>query len=230
MIRDVMAASILMSAAFAPTGGASAQTTGLTTTLSAATDYHSKGISKSLDDGFLSIGSEWVSANGMAYAGAAAATVDLTIGATYEADLRAGVRPKAMGWAFDLAVFYRAFPDAVAGSDDDYVEARAQASRTWGPVSLRLLSWQTPDNLGAAGAANWSEAKIATRLANGIRGSVALGHHQQENAPSYAAWNAGLSIDLRPGVEMDLRWYDTDEHQAGDRFRGEAVAALSYRY
>ncbi len=230
MIRNAMTTAVLMSAILAPGDRALAQTPGLTTTLSAATDYHSKGISKSLDEGLLAVGAEWVSDDGLVYAGAAASTVDLAIGATYEADLRTGIRPRAMGWSFDFALFYRAFPDAVAGSDDDYVDARAQASRTWGPVSLRLLSWQTPDNFGPAGAANWSESRVALRLAPGIRGAVALGHHQQENAPSYAAWNAGVSIDLRPGVEMDLRWYDTDAHGAGERFEGEAVAALTYRH
>jgi len=199
-----------------------------TASLGAATDYRSKGLSKSADGGYVFATADWKS--GALYAGVAAATVDVPFGADYETDLKAGIRPKLAGWDLDFGVFYRAFGDANPGADDDYVEFRAQASRSWGPVNLRLLTWQTPDNAGAVEEANWSEGRVTWRAARRVRASVSLGHHDQENGPTYAAWNAGVALDVTPKVELDLRWYDTDAHAFGPRYEGEAVAALVTRF
>jgi len=196
----------------------------------AATDYRSKGISKSDDEGYAFAAADWKSRGGLFYAGVAAATVDMAIGASYETDLKVGVRPKAAGWDLDFMAFYRAFPDSNAGADDDYVEFRAQAARNIGKWNVRLLTWQTPDNVGAAEASNWSEARLLYKVTPRIRASAALGRHSQDNGPDYAAWNAGVAFDVAPKVELDLRWYDTDGHQFGDRFDGEAVAALVAKF
>lgn len=215
--------------AFAST--AMAQTASpFTASLGAATDYRSKGLSKSADGGYVFATADWKSSNGLIYAGVAAATVDVPFGADYETDLKAGVRPRLAGWDLDFAAFYRAFGDANPGADNDYVEFRAQATRSWGPVNLRLLTWQTPDNAGPVEEANWSEGRITWRAARKVRSSASLGYHDQENGPSYTAWNAGVAVDLTPKVELDLRWYDTDAHQFGSRYEGEAVATLVARF
>ncbi|RZJ94698.1 MAG: hypothetical protein EON88_12085, partial [Brevundimonas sp.] len=199
--------------AFAP--DAHAQIAGVAFSAGAATDYRSKGLSKSADGGYVFATADWKSSDGLFYAGTAIATVDIPIGANYETDLKAGVRPKALGWDLDLAVFYRSFHEARDGTDADYVEFRAQASRSFGPVGVRLLTWETPDNVGAVERANWSEARLSYRAAQHLRVSAALGYHAQDNGPSYTAWNAGASIDVLPKTELDLRWYDTDVHEAG---------------
>lgn len=209
---------------------AHAQVNGVALSAGAATDYRSKGLSKSDEDGYVFAAADWKSGNGLVYAGAAAATVDMAIGATWEADARIGVRPKLAGWDLDFAAFYRVFPDSNAGADDDYVEFRAQASRSWGPVAVRLLTWQTPDNVGPAEAANWSEGRLTWKATPHVRASAALGRHRQDNGPDYSAWNAGVAFDLGRKAELDLRWYDTDEHATGSRYEGEAVAALLYRF
>jgi len=226
----LFAASALATALFALPCAAPAQTTGVTWSAGAATDYRSKGLSKSDEDGYGTVAADWKSGDGLFYAGAAVATVDMAIGASWEADAKLGVRPKAMGWDFDFAAFYRVFPDSRPGADDDYVEFRAQASRNMGPVTVRLLTWQTHDNAGPVEAANWSEGRILWRSSPGIRASAALGRHAQDNGPDYSAWNAGVAVDLNKTVELDLRWYDTDEHGSGRRYDGEAVAALVARF
>lgn len=214
--------------AFAPE--ANAQIAGVNFTAGGATDYRSKGLSKSDGGGYVFATADWKSDSGFFYAGTAIATLDIPIGAEYETDLKAGIRPKAAGWDFDLAVFYRAFHEARDGTDADYVEFRAQASRNFGPVGVRLLTWETPDNVGAVERANWSEARVSYRAAQHLRVSAAVGYHAQAGGPSYAAWNAGASIDVAPRTELDLRWYDTDVHEAGRRYQGEAVASLVYRF
>lgn len=195
-----------------------------------ATDYRSKGLSKSDGGGYAFATADWKSGDGFFYAGTAIATVDIPIGANYETDLKAGIRPRAAGWDLDLAVFYRAFHEARDGTDADYVEFRAQASRNFGPVGVRLLTWETPDNVGVVERANWSEARVSYRAAQHLRVSAAVGYHSQDNGPSYAAWNAGASIDVAPRAELDLRWYDTDAHEVGRRYEGEAVASLIYKF
>ncbi|RZJ88726.1 MAG: hypothetical protein EON88_20865 [Brevundimonas sp.] len=214
--------------AFAP--DAKAQVSGLAFSAGAATDYRSKGLSKSADDGYVFATAEWKSADGPFYAGTAIATVDTPIGANFETDLKAGIRHKALGWDLDLAVFYRAFHEARDGTDADYVEFRAQASRSFGPVGVRLLTWETPDSVGVVERANWSEARVSYRAAQHLRVSAAVGYHSQDNGPSYAAWNAGASIDVAPKTELDLRWYDTDTQETGPRYQGEAVASLVYKF
>jgi uncharacterized protein (TIGR02001 family) len=209
---------------------AKAQIAGVGFSVGAATDYRSKGLSKSDDGGYLFAAADWRSSDGLFYAGTAVATVDIPIGANYETDLKAGVRPKALGWDLDLAVFYRAFHEARAGTDADYVEFRAQASRSFGPVGVRLLTWETPDNVGAVERANWSEARLSYRLAPKARASAAVGYHAQDNGPSYTAWNIGAAYDILPKTELDLRWYDTDAHAAGSRYEGELVASLIHKF
>ena len=214
--------------AFAP--DAHAQIAGVSFAAGGATDYRSKGLSKSDEGGYVFATADWKSSSGFFYAGTAVATVDIPIGANYETDLKAGVRPKALGWDLDLAVFYRAFHEARPNTDADYVEFRAQASRNFGPVGVRLLSWETPDNVGAVERANWSEARVSYRAAQRLRVSAAVGYHAQENGPRYTAWNAGAAIDVAPHAELDLRWYDTDAHDTGPRYQGEAVASLVYKF
>jgi len=208
---------------------AQAQVPGVTWTLGAATDYRSKGLSKSDDDGYAFAAVDWKSPDGLLYAGAAAATVDVPFGADYETDLKVGVRPKAAGVDFDFAVFYRHFGDTSPGADDDYVEYRAQASKVFGRVTVRALTWYTPDNAGAPEASRWSEARVTWKARPNLRPSVSLGAHQQENGPDYAAWNAGVAYDLTRKMELDLRWYDTDAHERGSRYDGEAVASLTLK-
>lgn len=211
-------------------GSAHSQVPGLTFGLGAATDYRSKGVSKTGDDGYVFGTVDWKSSNGQFYAGVAAATVDSPIGASYETDLKAGWRPKLGGWDLDFTAFYRAFPDSNPGADDDYVEFRAQASRAFGPVTLRGLVWHTPDNVGAVEAATWSEARATWKVHPRVRASGSFGYHDQDNGPSYSAWNAGLAFDVAPKTELDVRWYDTDAHASGDRYDGELVAALGFKF
>ncbi|KQS55466.1 hypothetical protein ASG17_05100 [Brevundimonas sp. Leaf363] len=230
-LTAALAAAAIVAAlclAFAP--DAKAQVAGLAFGVGAATDYRSKGLSKSADDGYVFATADWKSADGLFYAGTAIATVDIPIGANYETDLKAGVRPKALGWDLDLAVFYRAFHEARDGTDADYVEFRAQASRSFGPLGVRLLTWETPDNVGAVERANWSEARVSYRVAPKARISAAVGYHSQDNGPSYAAWNVGGSYDVLPKTELDVRWYDTDTHESGPRYDGELVASVIYKF
>lgn len=221
----------LVAALAAPVAATAQTASPIAWSVGAGTDYRSKGTSKTDDAGYAFATADWKSSDGRFYAGAAVATIDMASGATWETDLKFGVRPQRIaGWDTDFTVFYRAFQDANPGVDADYVEFRAQAQRAFGPVTIRALTWYTPDNAGAVEAAQWSEARATVRVRPGVRASAALGRHDQDNGPDYAAWNAGLAFDVTPKVELDLRWYDTDGHENGSRYEGEAVAALTYRF
>lgn len=236
MSRSIALAALAMACALpvaALAQPAQAQTTAprdVTFTLGAATDYRSKGVSKTDDQGYAFAAADWRIDGGPFYVGTTAATVDTPFGASYEVDLKAGVRTRAASWDLDFTAFYRVFPDSNAGVDDDYVEARAQASRTFDAVTVRALVWYTPDNVAAPEASIWSEARATWRVTPRIRAGAALGYHSQENGADYAAWNAGMAFDLARNVEVDLRWYDTDGHRFGPRNEGEAVAALQFKF
>jgi uncharacterized protein (TIGR02001 family) len=199
-------------------------------TVGAATDYRSRGFSKSDNEAYASVAAEWKSPDRLFYVGAQAATVDLATRATYEVEAKAGARPKIGEFAFDFTALYRIFPDARPGTDDEFIEARAQVSRAVGPVTVRALVWFTPNQVGPAEAATWADLRATWRVTPKARLSISAGRTEQNLAPDYSAWNAGVAYDLTPKVELDLRWYDTDAHDIAPRYGGEAVAAVTYRF
>ena len=199
-------------------------------TVGAATDYRSRGFSKSDNEAYAFVAAEWKSSDRLFYVGTQAATVDLSTHATYEVEAKVGARPRIGEFAFDFTALYRIFPDARSGTDDEFIEARAQVSRAAGPISVRALVWYTPNQVGRAEAATWADVRATWRLTPKTRISVSAGRTEQDLAPDYSAWNAGMAYDLTPKVELDLRWYDTDAHEIAPRYGGEAVAAVTYRF
>ena len=46
----------------------------------------------------------------------------------------------------------------------------------------------------------------------------------------YNAWNVGAKHRLTDALALDLRWYDTDRHSAGEPYEGRLVASAAYSF
>lgn len=206
------------------------QTDNWSVTFGAASDYRSKGASKTQGDPYAFAEVEWQSDNQLFYVTGAVAKVEQSIGAQAEADLTVGYRPEVAGFSFDVNAMYRVFPDANAGTDDAYWEFTADASRSIGPVSGRVRVQYSPDNAGSSHAYAWYEARLGYRLTPRLRATAAVGHRDTEDSLDYTAWNAGATWRIDDHVDLDLRWYDTDRDSFGKQYEDAFVGALTFTF
>ena len=128
MIRPLLLVTAAASA-FAAPAFAQDEPDNWSVTFGAATDYRSKGVSKTLGDPYAFGELEWQTDNEQVYVAVAVARVKQSIGASGEADITVGYRPEVAGFNLDLNAMYRVYPDANSGTDNDYWEFTADASR-----------------------------------------------------------------------------------------------------
>lgn len=197
--------------------------------LGAGTDNRSKGTSKSDNDPYVFGSATWESADGRFYVSPAAETIDLG-GSDVEAEIAFGYAPEAYGYVFDFNVAYKNRLDAEAGYDEDTVEVSGSASRSIGPASGRLLVQYSPDAAGSTEAFTWVEGRVGWSFTNRLDATVALGRREQDDAPDYTAWNAGVTYGLTDALDLDVRWYDTDAREFGDQYKSALVAQIAYAF
>jgi uncharacterized protein (TIGR02001 family) len=191
----------------------------------AATDYISKGISKS-DENPQGWGrAEWSERD--FYAGGFATNADLPAGGNAELQLYGGWRPEAYGYEWDLGVIYKNYPGTHSGLTDDMVEFKAEASRAIGPLKGRLHVDWTPDNYGSAKQALWVDTRLGWAVTPKTEISAGLGRREQDGGADYTAWNVGVRQQITDRLSGDLRWYDTNGHEFGDVYDGRLVAAIT---
>ncbi len=199
-------------------------------TFGAASDYRSKGLSKTQGDPYAFAEVEWQSDNELLYVTAAVARVEQSIGANGEADLTVGVRPEFAGFDFDVNAMYRVYPDANSGTDNDYWEFTADASRSIGPVSGRLRVQYSPDNAGGSHAFTYFEGRVGYRIMPKLRATAAIGRRETEDSIDYTAWNIGATYRLDDHLDLDLRWYDTNRESFGKQYEDAFVGALTFNF
>jgi uncharacterized protein (TIGR02001 family) len=195
-----------------------------TVQVGAATDYVSKGISKTNGDpqawGRVEAG------RGDLFAGGFLTNADVN-GADAEAQAYVGWRPERFGYEWEFAATYKSFPGANPGLDPDMIELRADVSRSIGPASARLRVEWTPDNFGASEEAWWIESRLGWRFDPKTSASVGLARREQQGGADYTSWNIGLTRKLHDRLSADLRWWDTDGHGFGQNYEGRLVAGLT---
>jgi uncharacterized protein (TIGR02001 family) len=226
----LLASAALAAAATALPAAAQDETDNWRLSFGAATDYRSKGTSKTQGDPYAWVQEEWQSDDEAFFVSAGAARVKQSFGAQLETDIRAGWRPEAAGFSFDFNAMYRYYPDANAGADDDYWEFTADASRSIGPVSGRLRVQYSPDNAGGSHAFTYVEARAGYKFSPKWRATAAFGVRDTEDSVDYTAWNAGVTWRVDDNVDLDLRWYDTDKDALGPQYEDALVGAVSFNF
>ena len=193
-----------------------------------ATENVAKGLGKSGGDPSVS-GSVGASL-GAFYAEFSGSTVELGGGADSELVTTVGYAPEIGGFEFDFSAMHKVFTGTVAGYDDRFMEYQADVSRDVGAVGLRLRVNYTPDGSGPMEEAWWVEAQGGYALGARTRASVAVGERISDTSAEYTAWNVGVKHRLTDQIAADVRWYDTDRHDLGDRYEGRLVGALTYAF
>jgi len=194
-----------------------------------ASEYLGKGLGKSDEEPAL-FGTLRLDADGL-YASAFASQAASPRGADAEVIVAAGYAREIQGWAFDGQLMYREMTGETRGVDSAFVEYQADLSRNLtDSVNGRIRVNYSPDTYGAAGAAWWTEAQVTLKLTPADKLSVAYAVRRTENGPDYDAWNLGIKHRFSPAIAGDLRWYDTDGHDLGNKFKGRLVGSLFYTF
>jgi len=196
--------------------------------LGVASQYIGKGLGKS--DGDIAPFAKVEAALGQAYASVFVSDAAGAQGYDMEIVSTLGWRPKAAGFAFDLGVLNRDLPGSRAGVDADYWEYQADAARKLGPVATRLRVNYSPDGFAATRAAWWLELQGAVAVSAATKVSAAVANRMADGGVDYNAWNLGAKHRLTDAVALDLRWYDTDRHSAGEPYEGRLVASAAYSF
>ena len=196
--------------------------------LGVASQYIGKGLGKS--DGDIAPFAKVEAALGQTYASVFVSDAAGAQGYDMEIVSTLGWRPKAAGFAFDLGVLNRELPGSRAGVDANYWEYQADAARKLGPVATRLRVNYSPDGFAATKAAWWLELQGAVAVSAATKVSAAVANRMADGGVDYNAWNLGAKHRLTDAVALDLRWYDTDRHSAGEPYEGRLVASAAYSF
>lgn len=194
----------------------------------AGTDNRSKGTSKSGNAPYVFAEAQWNAANGF-YADIEFETIDSS-GSNVETEAEAGWQFSGGGFDFDVSTSHKWRVEADPGQDAAAWEFQADVMRDFGALDTRLRVEHSPDGLGSTEAWTWVEGRLRWPVAERITAGVTLGRREQDRAPDYTGWNAGLTWEVREGVDADLRWHDTDAHQEGETYEGALVAALTLTF
>ncbi|WP_292227172.1 TorF family putative porin [Brevundimonas sp.] len=230
--------TVVCIAAFGMCGAASAQDTDPDTTRArsgpsisfnagVSSDYVFRGVSQTKGDPAVFIGVD--ATQGRFYAGASATTVDFVGDKDTDAeiDLYAGVRPEFRGFNLDLGVVSYLYVGQPGGADYNYVELKAAASRAVGPATLGAAVYWSPDFFGSTeDQATYAEVNGAVSPADRWTVSAALGRQWLSSDLDYTTWNLGVGYTLTPHLALDVRYYDTDQHDFGSPYGARAVASL----
>ncbi len=228
MLKSAFAATALAACALAlQPAPAHAQSGGWAVVVGAATDNRSKDASKSAGDPYVFGVAEWSSDNDTVYVGPKFETIRSSTGARLELELNAGYRPEIAGFSVDLNIAHKWQVDADRGQDDDAFELTADVSRAIGPVEAGVQWQHSPNGTGGVRAWTWVAASVGLDVTDRLNASVALGRREQDGAPDYAGWNAGVTYAASSSVELELRYHDTDADPSNPQYASALVASVS---
>ena len=205
---------------------ASAQEAQVAWNVGVVSDYIYRGFSQT-DEGPAIQGGVDVT-YGAFYGGAWASSVDFGDDTDAEFDLYGGYRTEAAGFALDFGVIAYMYVNPPSGSDYNFVELKAAASRAIGPATLGAAVYYSPDFYGADEQATYVEANAAWAVGSRWTLSGSVGHQSLDVGDDYVAWSAGAAFALTDNIAVDVRYHDTDVDGplSGDR----VVAGLKFSF
>lgn len=194
-----------------------------------ASQYLGKGLGKSDEDPAVSAALRWT--EGGFYADAFYSQAASSRGANSEVIMTGGYVAEFGEYELDSQLLYREMIGEENGVDSGYFEAQFDLSRDFGKTfSGRMRVNYSPDTYGSTDEAWWIEAQGGAKLGDNDKVTVAYGLRRTENGTDYDAWNIGVKHKFTKAFSGDLRWYDTDGHEFGERYEGRLVAALTYSF
>ncbi len=189
-----------------------------------ATDYIFRGVSQT-ENASAIFGKAGVSYDRF-YAAAGMENVNFHNGIDAEYDLSAGWAPSAAGFNFDIGAIRYGYIDQPTHVDIDTTEIRGSVSRGFGPVTAGVAVNYAIDYFGTKDNGTYFEGNLAYAITDKLSASGAAGRQTISAGGDYTTWNAGASYVLTKNFAVDLRYYDTDEHDFGKRYKSHFVAAI----
>jgi len=171
------------------------------------TDYVWRGVSQSNEDMAISGGFDYT--NGMFYAGTWASNIDFQDGAddaNVELDFYGGIAGEtAAGVSWDVGVIYYSYPDTES-SDYDFVELKGALgySFTSGLDVGGEIYWD-PDNQNV-----YYQATAGYGITDAFAVDASVGNYSFDGGGDYTNWAVGGTYSLPVGIDVDLRYWDTD--------------------
>jgi uncharacterized protein (TIGR02001 family) len=211
-------------------GAAMAQDLDLSYNAGVASDYVFRGISNSNEDPQVFGGID--ATYGIGYAGVWASTVDFGLDEpTAEIDIYAGVKPTVGDVTLDLGLVYYGYLDdkGLTPGSFSYLEVKAAASKAFGPATLGVAAYYSPEFPGKTGEALYLELNGAMPIAEKLTLSGAVGNQEIDLGTSYSTWNVGVGYAITDNLSADVRYSDTNEDfgdLAGSRFTVSLKAAF----
>jgi uncharacterized protein (TIGR02001 family) len=194
-----------------------------------ASQYLGKGLGKSDEDPAVNASLRWTQ-DGF-YADAFYSQAASAKGADAEVIITTGYVAEFGEFELDSQLLYREMTGEENGVDSGYFEAQFDLSRDFGETfSGRFRVNYSPDSYGATDEAWWVEAQGGANLYKGGKLTAAYAVRRTENGTDYDAWNVGVKHRFTKAIAGDLRWYDTDGHEFGERYEGRLVGALTYSF
>ena len=189
-----------------------------------ASDYVFRGVSQT-DENPQVFGGVDLTA-GRFYAGTWASNVDFGDDTDAEIDLYAGFKPTLGPATLDFGVIYYGYVNEPDGADYANTEIKAAASIPAGKGALGAAVFYSPDSFGAAEEATYYELNGSYPVADKWSVSGALGRQTYKGAGDYTTWNLGAAWTMTKTLALDLRYYDTSEHDFGKLYDSRAAATL----
>lgn len=205
---------------------ASAQEAQVAWNAGVVSDYIYRGFSQTGEDPAIQGGVDVT--YGSFYGGAWASSVDFGDDTDAEFDLYGGYRTEAGGFALDFGVIAYMYINPPSGSEYNFVELKAAASRAIGPATLGAAVYYSPDFYGADEQATYVEANAAYAIGSRWTLSGAVGHQSLDVGDDYVTWNAGAAFALTDNIAVDVRYHDTDVD--GPLSDDRVVAGLKFSF
>jgi uncharacterized protein (TIGR02001 family) len=228
-MKHVTIMGAALAAAFASmvtASAASAQEAQVAWNAGVVSDYIYRGFSQTGEDPAIQGGVDVT--YGSFYGGAWASSVDFGDDTDAEFDLYGGYRTEAGGFALDFGVIAYMYINPPSGSEYNFVELKAAASRAIGPATLGAAVYYSPDFYGADEQATYVEANAAYAIGSRWTLSGAVGHQSLDVGDDYVTWNAGAAFALTDNIAVDVRYHDTDVD--GPLSDDRVVAGLKFSF
>ena len=224
-------------------GAAMAQDEGLKLSynVGVASDYIFRGVSNTNEDPQVFGGVD--ATYGIGYVGVWASNVDFgTSEPSAEIDIYAGVKPTIGDVNLDLGVIYYGYVKDEAPESNrtiaypgqfGYFEVKAAASKAFGPATVGVAGYYSPEFPADGGQAVYVELNGSMPAGEKLTVSGAFGHQSVDAKGYYAGidgeystWNLGVTAAITDNLSADIRYSDTNGHEYGEIFGQHFTVSL----
>lgn len=198
-----------MAAIALPTVAHADDSVDVSASLTGSTNYEWRGVSQS-DNHAAVFAAVNLSYKGF-YAGAGTENVDFS-GINQEYDVWGGYVLPLGKAKLDVGFVRYGYVDAP--SNIDTIEVKGAVTVPVGKASLTGSVYHTWNYFGSNRDATYYEGSFALPVSDKVSLSGAFGHQTVNGSFNYNTWNLGASYALMKGVNVDVRYHDTDDSGA----------------